>query len=103
MLLFSESADDHQRHASSSSIRSTLSATAPEYNGRTLSTSDLSPPLPEHEQDIVLFDCSDESEYIEVERFLTQEIGYSIKLLISKTIYSEYKISQKYFLNEYFY
>jgi len=87
-----ESTVEPQPHTPST--RSTLSATAPEYNGKILSKSDLSPPLPEDKQDILLFDSSDEQDYIEVERYLTQEIGYSIKLLISKTISSEYKNSQ---------
>ncbi len=76
---------------------SILSATAPEYTGKILSKSDLLPPLPEDKQDIFLFDSSDEDDRIEVERYLTKEIGYSIKLVISKTISSEYKNSQKYF------
>ena len=94
MLFFSESTADQQPHTPSSG--SILSATAPEYQGKVLSKSELSPPLPEHEQDILLFDSIEEDDYTEIERYLTQEIGYSIKLLISKTIYSEYKYSQRY-------
>jgi hypothetical protein len=94
LLIFSESITD-QQPPTPSSAGSILSATAPEYQGKALSKSELSPPLPEHEQDTLLFDSIDEDDYTEVERYLTQEIGYSIKLLISKTIYSEYKYSQR--------
>ncbi len=95
-MLFSESPVD-QQPPPPALTHSILSATAPEYNGKILYKSDLSPPLPEHEQDILLIDSSDEYDHTEIEQHLTQEIGYSIKVLISKTIYSEYKYSQWYF------
>lgn len=103
-MFFRESTVEQQKQQENTpSTRSTLSATAPEYNGKVLSKSDLSPPLPEDKQDILLFDSSDEHDYTEAERHLTQEIGYSIKLLISKTISSEYKNCERYFLTQFFY
>jgi hypothetical protein len=98
--LFSRKSTIEQKQ-DSPSIRSTLSATAPEYVWNRSSNIALSLPLPEDKQDILLFDSPDEFDYIE--NHLTEEIGYSIKLLISKTIYSEHKNSQKYFLNDYLY
>ncbi|UJR13310.1 hypothetical protein I4U23_000328 [Adineta vaga] len=80
---------------STPSVRSILSASAPEYNAKTVSKSDLCPPSSEHEQDILLIDSLDEHEWTEVECCLTQEIGYSIRLLISKIILSEYKTSHR--------
>ncbi len=100
-MFFRESTVEQQQNIPST--RSILSATAPEYNGKIFSKSDLSPPLPEDKQDIFLFDSSDEHDYAETERYLTQEIGYSIKLLISKTISSESKNSERYFLTNFFY
>jgi hypothetical protein len=94
--------ESQQQQQHTSSTRSTLSATAPEYKGKVLPKSDLLPPLPEDERDILLFDSSDEDDRTEVEQCLTQEIGYSIKLLISKTISSKYKNLQKYFLTSIF-
>ena len=102
-MFFRESTVEHQQEKEHPPLtRSTLSATAPEYNGKILSKSDLSPPLPEDKQDIILFDSSDECDHQEAERYLTQEIGYSIKLLIAKTIYSEHKNSKKYFLIQFY-
>ncbi|CAF0987271.1 unnamed protein product [Adineta steineri] len=95
----SESTIIDQQPAGLSSIRSILSATAPEYKAKTVYKSDISPPLPEHEQDILLIDTSDESECSEIELHLTQEIGYSIRLSISKTIICGYKNAQ-YFDNQ---
>ncbi|CAF1475359.1 unnamed protein product [Adineta ricciae] len=76
------------------SIRSVLSATAPEYNAQSPSKSELCPPIAEHEQDILLIDLLDEQERTGTEYYLTQEVGYSMKLLICKVIHSEYKTSQ---------
>ena len=77
--------------------RSTLSATAPEYNGNVIFQSNILPPLPEDSKDILLSDCVDENDWKETERCLTEEIGYAIKLLICKTISSDFPNSQKYF------
>jgi hypothetical protein len=97
IFIFSKPAVELQHQTSTSSSRSTLSATAPAYYGRIPSQPEHTPPLPEHNEDIILFDSSDEYNNIEVERYLTEEIGYPIKLVISKTISSEIKNSQKYF------
>lgn len=59
--------------------RSTLSATALEYNANVVFQSNILPPLP---QDILLFSFSDENDWKETERCLTEEIGYPMKLLI---------------------
>ncbi len=91
-----ESTVEPQLQKQTSLTRSTLSATAPEYTGKIVSKSDLLPPVPEDKRDILLFDSLDEDDRIEAEQYLTQEIGYSIKLLISKTISSEYKNLPKY-------
>lgn len=75
---------------------STLSATAAEYNGYVISQSDLLPPLPEDERDIILIDSSDENDRKEIEQSLSTEIGFGMKLIISKTVSSAFKTSQKY-------
>ena len=77
---------------------STLSATAAEYNGYVISQSNRLPPLPEDERDILLIDSSDENDRKEIEQSLSTEIGFGIKLIISKTVSSTFKTSQKYFL-----
>jgi len=61
------------------------------------SKSDSPPPLPEHEQDILLVDYHNKFEYLQVERYLSDEIGCPIKLLTSKEIFSENKDKQRYF------
>ncbi|UJR34058.1 hypothetical protein I4U23_021469 [Adineta vaga] len=83
--------------ASSSSRRSTPIASASalsSYDDILSSKADSSPPLPEHEQDIILLDFHNKDEYAQTERYLSNEIGCPIKLLLSKTIFSENKEKQ---------
>jgi hypothetical protein len=63
----------------------------------TTDTSDFPPPLPEHEEDILLLDFYDKHDYAQVERHLSDEVGCPVKLLISKNIFSENKEIQRYF------
>lgn len=63
----------------------------------TTNTSDLPPPLPEDEHDIVLLDSYDKHDFSQVEHCLSREIGCPIKLLVFKNIFSENKEKQRYF------
>ncbi|CAF2541619.1 unnamed protein product [Rotaria sp. Silwood2] len=88
-----------KRCTSSSSKRSTPMALARElssYDDVFSSKSDtpLPSPLPEHDQDILLLGFYDKNEYEDAERYLSDEIGCPIKLLISKNILSENKEKQ---------
>jgi hypothetical protein len=67
------------------------------YDDVLSSKPDSPPPLPEHEQDILLIDLYDKFEYLQIERYLSDEIGCPIKLLGSKKVVSEYKINQRYY------
>ncbi len=67
------------------------------YDDVLSSKPDSPPPLPEHEQDIILLDLYDQGEHLQVERYLSEEIGCPIKLLTSKQIVSENKDNQRYF------
>ena len=91
-----EPEEDEEEEPHSPLPHSTLSPTAPEYNGNVIYQSNILPPLPQDPKDIHLIDCTDENEQKETERCLTEEIGYEIKLLISKTISSEFHNSSKY-------
>jgi hypothetical protein len=101
IILFSSKSTPNQQHGrSSSSKRSTPMASASaisSYDDILSSTPDCSPPLPEHEQDILLLDSYDKHEYAQVEDYLTSEIGCPVKLLTSKNIFSEHKEKQRYF------
>ncbi|CAF0864818.1 unnamed protein product [Rotaria sordida] len=94
-----KSTTTQQRCTSSSSKRSTSMASGRElssYDDVLSSKSDTSlpSPLPEHDQDILLLGYYDKNEYEDVERYLSDEIGCPIKLLISKNILSENKEKQ---------
>jgi hypothetical protein len=67
------------------------------YDDILSSKPDSPPPLPEHDQDILLIDHHDNREYQHIERYLSTEIGCPIKLLIQKEIISKNKTNQKYF------
>ena len=75
-------------------IRSTLSATAPIYNG---SVSSQPMVLPEQDTDLILSDAIEQDDSAEIERYLTEEIGCPIKLLSSKAISSTRKTFFRYF------
>ncbi|CAF0988928.1 unnamed protein product [Rotaria sp. Silwood1] len=94
-----KSTTNPQRSTPSSSKRSTPMALTRElssYDDMFSSKSDISlpSPLPEHDQDIFLLGVHDKDEYEDVERYLSDELGFPIKLLISKNIYSKYKEQQ---------
>ena len=93
----SKSNANQQRRTSSSSRHSTTMSSQLSYDDVvTTNTSDLPPPLPEDEHDILLLDSYDKYDYLQVENCLSNEIGCPIKLLTSKTIFSENKEKQRY-------
>lgn len=70
-----------------------LSATAPEYKRE--NSVRIDEPVAEDEKDVFLGNCVDEEELCETERFLTEQIGFPIRLIFSKIISSKFKQSKK--------
>ncbi|CAF1582774.1 unnamed protein product [Adineta ricciae] len=92
-----KSTNNQQSRASPSSRRSTPIASASAlstYDDILSSKLDTSPPLPDHEQDIILLDSYNKDDYSQTERYLSNEIGCPVKILASKNIFSEKKEKQ---------
>jgi len=85
IFVCSKSSANRQHRNSSSSKRSTI------YDEALKPKADTPPPLPDHEQDIILFDNYDEHDHQQIQRFLTDEIRCPIKLITTKQLLSENK------------
>jgi hypothetical protein len=84
----------HRLSSSSTNPKPTTSDTTVSlYDDIISSKSESPPPLPDHEQDILLVDHQNKRE---TEDYLSHEIGCPIRLLLSKEITSKTKNNQKY-------
>jgi hypothetical protein len=90
--------------ASSRSNATALEPTTPTLYDNVLSSKpEPLPPVPDHEQDILLVDHRDKREYQQMEANLSRELGYPIKLLFSKEIISKNKTTTNSKLTYYYY
>ncbi len=93
-----------QQHCSSSAVKRSISTTSEAmYDDVLSSKADPPPPLPDHEQDILLVDRHDKREYQQMEDDLTRELGCPIRLLFSKEIISKAKTNVNSKLMYYYY
>lgn len=81
----------NQQHCNSSSSRRTTSTI---YDAALEPKADTAPPLPDDDQDIILFDGYDKDEHRLNESFLFEEIRCPIKLITTKQITSVNKTNQ---------
>ncbi|CAF1243270.1 unnamed protein product [Adineta steineri] len=89
-----KSSNNKQHRTSSSSRKSTpieITSARSTCDDILSTKSDSSPPLPDHEQDILLEDSYDRYDYVQTERYLSDELGFPIKLLTLKSILSQNK------------
>ena len=89
---------DQVRRRSSSSRRSTPVATAASSDDQSALKSDPPTPVPEHDQDILLLEASDNDENQVVENHLSNEIGSPIRLIASKRVVCNKKELLRYWL-----